>query len=79
MSAEATIAVNLARCVGSTMCIQVAPSVFALTDVGQSCVTDAGGDTMERIVEAAEELSDGGDTRRGPPHRDRPLPLTEES
>ena len=79
MSAEATIAVNLARCVGSTMCIQVAPSVFALTDEGQSCVTDAGGDPMERIVEAAEELSDGGDTGRGPPHRDRPLPLTEES
>ena len=54
MSAEATIAVDLARCVGSTMCIQVAPSVFALTDVGQSCVIDAGGDPMERIVEAAE-------------------------
>ncbi len=79
MSAEATIAVNFARCVGSTMCIQVAPSVFALTDEGQSCVTDAGGETMERIVEAAEEPSDGGDTHRGPPHRDRPLPLTEES
>ena len=54
MSAEATIAVNLARCVGSTMCIQVAPSVFALTDEEQSCVIDAAGDPMERIVEAAE-------------------------
>ena len=54
MSAEATVTVNLARCVGSTMCIQVAPAVFALTDEGQSCVTDAGGDTLGRIVEAAE-------------------------
>jgi ferredoxin len=39
MSAEATIAVNLARCVGSTMCIQVAPSVFALTDAPSDHVT----------------------------------------
>ena len=28
--------------------------MFALTDEGQSCVIDAGGDPMERIVEAAE-------------------------
>ena len=54
MSSKVKITVDLDRCVGSTMCIQIAPAVFALTAEGQSSVTDAGGDTLERIVDAAE-------------------------
>ena len=43
------------KCVGSTICVQVTPGVFALNDRRLSEVTDADGDTPARIREAAEQ------------------------
>lgn len=46
--------VDHTRCVGSTICTQIAPRVFALNENGQSTVVDLEGDTVERMQEAAE-------------------------
>ena len=43
------------KCVGSTMCIQFTPGVFALSTRRQAVVTDAAGDTPAKIREAAEQ------------------------
>ena len=43
------------RCVGSTICIQIAPKVFALNAERQSTVVNLDGDTAQRIREAAEQ------------------------
>lgn len=49
------IRVDLNKCVGSTMCIQFAPTVFGLGPSRQSEVIDSTGDTVARIREAAEQ------------------------
>ncbi len=43
------------KCVGSTMCVHTAPSVFALDEEGQSIVVDPAGEAEETIVDAAEQ------------------------
>ncbi len=54
MAGEVRITVDHGRCVGSTLCIQIAPSTFTLNEHGQSIVTDPTGDTIEKIIGAAE-------------------------
>lgn len=49
------ISVDHHKCVGSTLCTLIAPSVFALDDQGQSIVVDPTGDTEEQVVDAAEQ------------------------
>ena len=41
-------------CVGNAMCETFAPHTFRLDDNRQSEVVDAAGDTVEKILEAAE-------------------------
>ena len=41
-------------CVGNAMCETIAQKVFRLNDNRQSEVVDPGGDTVEKIIEAAE-------------------------
>lgn len=48
------VSVDRNKCVGSTMCLQFAPTVFALNEGRQSIVTDPDGDSAEHILEAAE-------------------------
>jgi len=48
------ITVDHDRCVGSRMCVQIAPRTFALDENGQSIVIDPGGDPRASILEAAE-------------------------
>jgi ferredoxin len=55
MAAEVRVSVDHNKCVGSQMCIQTAPDVFALDENGQSTVVDANGDTRARVLEAAEQ------------------------
>ncbi|MHC5002252.1 MAG: ferredoxin [Planctomycetota bacterium] len=43
------------RCVGSTICVQVTPGVFALDERRQSTVTDPDGAGPDEILKAAEE------------------------
>lgn len=43
------------RCVGSTMCIQYAPGVFALNTNRQSTVINAAGESVDRLRAAAEQ------------------------
>ena len=43
------------KCVGSTMCVQVTPGVFALNEVRQADIIDIDGDTPAQIRLAAEE------------------------
>ena len=49
------IRVDHDRCVGSTMCIQYAPEVFALNDGRQATVANRDGGTPALIREAAEQ------------------------
>jgi ferredoxin len=53
--AELEIVADHNRCVGSTMCVQLAPTVFALDDAGQSTVTDPGGAARDEIIDAASQ------------------------
>lgn len=48
------ITVDQEKCVGSTMCMNTAPSVFALNDSNKSAVVNPAGNTEEKILEAAE-------------------------
>jgi ferredoxin len=41
-------------CVGNAMCETIAPRVFRLNDDRQSDAVDPAGDTLEKILEAAE-------------------------
>jgi ferredoxin len=41
-------------CVGNAMCETIAPKVFRLNDNRQSEAVDAAGDSVEKILEAAE-------------------------
>lgn len=54
MARQLRVSVDQTKCVGSTICIQIAPKVFALNDDRQSTVLNADGDTPARIKEAAE-------------------------
>ena len=53
--AEVRISVDHDRCVGSQLCIQFAPDVFALDENGQSIAFNPDGDTAAQILEAAEQ------------------------
>lgn len=44
--------VDHTKCVGSTICTQIAPKVFALNEDGQSTVVNTDGETSDRIQEA---------------------------
>ncbi|MBM4254750.1 MAG: ferredoxin [Deltaproteobacteria bacterium] len=48
------IVVDHNKCVGSTMCINIARATFALDGEGKSSVVNSQGDTEEKILEAAE-------------------------
>jgi ferredoxin len=48
------IRVDYDRCVGSAICVRIAPGVFVLNDASQSSVRDPGGDSTEKVLEAAE-------------------------
>jgi ferredoxin len=41
-------------CVGNAMCESIAPNVFRLNDNRQSEAVDPSGDSIEKILEAAE-------------------------
>ena len=47
------IAVDHDLCVGSTLCILIAPGTFALDEHGQSIVQDPAGDVVEKVLDAA--------------------------
>lgn len=49
------ISVNHDRCVGSTMCVLTAETVFALDDAGQSVVSDPDGADAATVVDAASQ------------------------
>ena len=55
MAQQYRIHVDRNRCVGSTLCLHFASGVFALDEVGQSTVVNAGGDSTANILEAAEQ------------------------
>lgn len=48
------IEVDHDKCVGSRICIAIAPEVFTLDVNGQASVVDPEGDTLEAINAAAE-------------------------
>ncbi len=54
MAPKLRISVDLNLCVGNAMCETFAPKVFVLNDDRQSQVADPEGDTVENIMEAAE-------------------------
>jgi ferredoxin len=54
MARTLRIHVDHNRCVGNAMCTTFAPDVFALNDDRQSEARNPAGDTVERILEAAE-------------------------
>ncbi len=54
MARKLRVSVDHTKCVGSTICIQLAPKVFALDDNRQSTVVNANGDTPARVKDAAE-------------------------
>ena len=48
------IEVDPGCCVGSSVCLSLAPAVFQLNAEGQASVRDAGGASLDAILEAAE-------------------------
>lgn len=54
MARKLRVRVDHNVCVGNAMCTTIAPKVFALNDNRQSEAVDPGGDTAEKILEAAE-------------------------
>ncbi len=56
------ITIDPYKCVGSTMCIQVAPRTFQLNDRKQSMVADPSGEALARLREAAEQCPTGAIT-----------------
>ncbi|MBL8880268.1 MAG: ferredoxin [Phycisphaerales bacterium] len=52
---QLTVRIDPHKCVGSTMCIQYAPGVFALNADRQSSVINAAGEPAERLRAAAEQ------------------------
>ena len=55
MPRKLRISVNHDLCVGNAMCETYAPKVFVLNDDRQSTVADPTADTLENIMEAAED------------------------
>ncbi|TWT46191.1 Ferredoxin [Phycisphaerae bacterium RAS1] len=55
MEKKLRVRIDYNRCVGSTLCIHLAPRVFGLNEKRQSAVVNASGDTPERICAAAEQ------------------------
>lgn len=49
------ITVDHDRCVGSTMCVQIAEAVFSLDESGQSVVQDPTGAGTDTVVDAASQ------------------------
>ena len=54
MARKLRVWVDQQACVGNAMCEAIAPKVFQLNDNRQSEVADPAGDTVEKILEAAE-------------------------
>jgi ferredoxin len=54
MARQVKVWVDHNRCVGNAMCAHIAPKVFSLNDNRQSEAVNPGGDTVEKILEAAE-------------------------
>ena len=54
MAQKLKITVDLNVCVGNAMCEQYAPNVFGLNEERQSYVKDAAGDSVDLVLEAAE-------------------------
>ena len=54
MAPKLRLSVDHNVCVGNAMCETFAPKVFVLNDDRQSEVADAEADTLENIMEAAE-------------------------
>lgn len=48
------ITVDHNKCVGSTICVLLVPKVFALNGDGQSTVANASGDSLQALLNAAE-------------------------
>ncbi len=55
MARRVRLWVDHTKCVGSTICTQIAPKVFALNENRQSTVIRPDGDTADRIRKAASE------------------------
>ena len=54
MARKLRVWVDHATCVGNAMCVAIAPKVFRLNENRQSEAVDPAGDTVEKILEAAE-------------------------
>ena len=54
MARKLRVWVDQQACVGNAMCEAIAPKVFQLNDNRQSEVADPAGDTVEKILQAAE-------------------------
>jgi ferredoxin len=48
------IAIDRAECIGSGQCVVVAPLAFRLDDAMKAEVVDPEGETLDRVLEAAE-------------------------
>ncbi len=55
MPRKLRVSVDLDICVGNAMCEAYAPKVFVLNDDRQSTVADSTADTLENIMEAAQD------------------------
>ncbi len=54
MARKLKVWVDRQACVGNAMCESIAPKVFRLNEDRQSEVADPEGDSLEKILEAAE-------------------------
>ena len=54
MARKVRITVDHNVCVGNTLCVTIAPKVFVLNEQRQSEAVNLAGDTVEKILEAAE-------------------------
>ena len=54
MARKVKVWVDPQVCVGNAMCESIAPNVFRLNDNRQSEAVDPSGDSIEKILEAAE-------------------------
>jgi ferredoxin len=54
MAQKVRVTVDHHACVGTTMCTTIAPKVFALNEQRQSEAVNPEGDTVETVLEAAE-------------------------
>ena len=55
MPRKLRVSVDLDVCVGNAMCETYAPKVFVLNDDRQSTVADPNADTLDNIMEAAQD------------------------